>query len=271
MAKGPDWGIGGYEAFAELLEPAAERVVELARPEFPETALDVGCGTGNAAMLLAAGGARTTGLDPSPRLLQVADARARDEGLTIQFIEGGAEQIPLATGSVDLVVSVFGVIFSAEPATALEELLRVVRPGGRILLSAWLPTGPIFAGGQVVRELMARSQPDAAAAVTPPTHVWHDPATYAHAVPGGLASITVHEETLEFRSPAPELFVAEQQEHHPMWIAARRAISDEPAWGAAMERQVELLREASSEPSAMVVDGRYHVIELRPTIALDQL
>jgi SAM-dependent methyltransferase len=271
MARGPDWGAGGYEHFAAVLEPAAERIVELARPEFPLTALDVGCGTGNATVLLAARGARTTGLDPSPRLLQVADARARDAGLAIDFIEGVAEEIPLPSGSVDLVVSVFGVIFSADPTGALEELLRVVRPGGRILLSAWLPRGPIHAGGQLVRELMARRQPEVAAGVGPPPHVWHEPSTYAAAVPGGLASIVVHEERLEFSSPAAELFVAEQQEHHPMWTAARRAVGDETAWAEVMEQYVDILSAASSDPSSMRVFSDYRVIEISPTLALNQL
>src|ERR1700712_1983100 len=271
MAKGPDWGVGGYEHFAAILEPAAERIVELARPEFPQTALDVGCGTGNAAVLLAARGARTTGLDPSPRLLQVADVRAREEGLTIDVIEAVGEEIPLPSGSIDLVLSVFGVIFSTDPGGALSELLRVLRPGGRILVSAWLPRGPIFDGGQLVRELMATSQPEAAAAVAAPAHVWHDPSTYAHSIPGGMASITGHEERLEFVSPAAELFVAEQQEYHPMWTAARRAIADEAAWGAVMEQYVALLKEASSDPSSMRVFSDYRVIEIDPTLALDDI
>jgi 2-polyprenyl-3-methyl-5-hydroxy-6-metoxy-1,4-benzoquinol methylase len=76
-----DWSVGRYEHVAAQLSPAAREVVERALPTPGEWVLDVGCGTGNAALLAAARGARVVGVDPASRLLEVAQQRAAEEGL----------------------------------------------------------------------------------------------------------------------------------------------------------------------------------------------
>ena len=109
-----DWGAGRYETTAERLAPVARVVVERAFPRPGERVLDLGCGTGNAALLAARAGATVTGVDPAARLLQVARERAESEGLDIEFRPGEAGAIPLADGSVDVIVSVFAVIFAPD-------------------------------------------------------------------------------------------------------------------------------------------------------------
>jgi ubiquinone/menaquinone biosynthesis C-methylase UbiE len=92
--------------------------------------LDVGCGTGNAALLAPARGATVTGVDPAARLLDVARARAIDHGLDITFSLGEAAALPIQSGSVDVLLSVFGVIFAPDPVTAAAEMARVTAPHG---------------------------------------------------------------------------------------------------------------------------------------------
>src|SRR5262249_38420696 len=138
-----DWGLGNYERTAGQLAPAARTVVEVAAPVAGEHAVDVGTGTGNGALLAAARGARTTGVDPAPRLLEVARGRAASAGLDITFAPGDAASLPLGDGEADAVFSVFGVIFAPDPAAAAAELARVTAPAGRIVFSAWLPEGAI--------------------------------------------------------------------------------------------------------------------------------
>ena len=75
-----DWGAGRYEETAARLEPAARVIVERAAPAAGEHVVDVGCGTGNAALLAAERGATVTGVDPAPRLLEVARGRPRHAG-----------------------------------------------------------------------------------------------------------------------------------------------------------------------------------------------
>src|SRR6266536_5366377 len=114
-----EWGQGRYESVAEQLLPAAEVVVERAAPKEGERVVDVGCGTGNAALLAAERGAKVTGVDPAGRLLDVAAAEASERGLDADFVIGEAASIPLDDDSVDLAISVFGVIFAPDPQAAV--------------------------------------------------------------------------------------------------------------------------------------------------------
>src|SRR5688500_11967438 len=101
-----DWGVGRYETTAAHLEPAAGTVVERAALRQGERVLDLGCGTGNAALAAARLGADVVGVDPAARLLDVARARAAAEGLSARFEAGSADAIPLPDAAVDVVVSV---------------------------------------------------------------------------------------------------------------------------------------------------------------------
>jgi ubiquinone/menaquinone biosynthesis C-methylase UbiE len=99
--------------------------------------LDIACGTGNVTIPLARRGAMVTGLDMMPHLLEEARARAAREGLRIRFDEGFAETLPYPDGSFDMLVSMFGIMFSPLQATVASEMARVLKPGGRLALANW--------------------------------------------------------------------------------------------------------------------------------------
>ena len=99
--------------------------------------LDLGTGTGNAALLAAKAGAEITAVDPSPRLLNVAEARIRQG----RFEVAKAEDLPFDDASFDRVLSLFAVIFSEQPQKAASEITRVLKPDGRALITAWEPVG----------------------------------------------------------------------------------------------------------------------------------
>jgi ubiquinone/menaquinone biosynthesis C-methylase UbiE len=127
---------GGAEAFiARLSIPAGARV------------LDVACGTGNTAIPLAQRGCIVTGVDIAPNLLVQARERAAAEGLSIQFDEGDAEQLPYPDASFDAVVTMFGAMFAPRPELVASELARVLKPGGLLAMANWNPgsfTGDMF-------------------------------------------------------------------------------------------------------------------------------
>ncbi len=150
-----DWGAGQYERTAAVLAPAAQQAVSVLAPSAGERVLDVACGTGNAALLVAAASAEVVGIDLAERLVEIAAERAHGAGLSERstFIVANAEKLPFADDSFDTAISVFGVIF-AEPGPAVSELLRVIRPGGRIVVTSWIPTGGMFAGVNVLREAL---------------------------------------------------------------------------------------------------------------------
>lgn len=105
-----------------------------------DTVLDVACGNGNATLVAAATGARVTGLDITPELLDVGRAAAPE----IDWVEGDAEALPFPEAHFDVVISTFGCMFAPDHERTANEIRRVVKPGGRIAIACWAPDG---AGG----------------------------------------------------------------------------------------------------------------------------
>jgi SAM-dependent methyltransferase len=135
------WTIGDYPDMARSLQGAAKTIVERCELSAGVSLLDVATGAGNVAIPAAAAGATVTGLDLTPRLLEVARERADDAGLEVSFVEGDAEELPFGDDSFDRVTSCFGVMFAPRQALAASELVRVARPGSTIVVAAWTPEG----------------------------------------------------------------------------------------------------------------------------------
>ena len=166
-----DWGIGNYERTAEMLLPAARVLVDAASLRRGERVLDLGAGTGNAALLAAAAGARVIAVDPSPRLLGVASAAARRNGLELTCERGDAASIPAPDATFDCVLANFAVIFAPDPDAALVELVRVGKADSRVALTAWLPGGAMGALASTAQELVRSAL---GAPPAPPGFAWHD-------------------------------------------------------------------------------------------------
>jgi len=150
------WTAGDFGRIATGYAPgAAEFIARLGLAQ-GERVLDVACGTGNLALPAARAGALTTGIDIAPNLIAQATESAAAEGLAVRFEVGDAEALPYADASFDTVVSMFGVMFAARPERAAAELLRVTRPGGRIALANWTPSGFI---GQMLRIVVGHVPP----------------------------------------------------------------------------------------------------------------
>ena len=135
------WTAGDFAAVAPMLEDASAAVVERLAVSADHDYLDVATGSGNAAILGAWRGARTTGLDLVPKLIDAARERSRQEGLDVEWIVGDAQDLPFADDNFDRVSSVFGAMFAPDHATAAAELVRVCRPGGLIAVTGWTPEG----------------------------------------------------------------------------------------------------------------------------------
>ena len=256
-----DWGVGNYERTAQMLLPAAQELVGHAALTAGERVLDVGCGTGNAALLAAAAGAVVTALDPSPRLLEVAATTAREQGLELDCRQGHAGAVPAADGSFDCVLSNFGLIFSPEPEATAAELARVVAPGGRVLLTSWLPEGAVsaFAGA-------AQDEVRAALGVPPPPPspvAWHEEASvHALVAPHGLVAsrLAVHE--LAFTDTSPEAFLEAELANHPMAITGYQVLQGTGQAEAARERLLRILTEQNEDANAFRGTSRYAVIRI---------
>ena len=134
------WMAGDFGKIAKSNVREAEAFVS--RLDLPDGAhvLDLACGTGNLSIPLARRGARVTGIDIAPNLLEQARARAAEEGLEISFEEGDAEQLPCPDGAFDAVVSMFGAMFAPQPELVIAECARVLKPGGLLAMANWTPS-----------------------------------------------------------------------------------------------------------------------------------
>ena len=166
---------------AEALAPASRLAVSAAEISGGERIVDVATGTGNAALLAAARGAATIGVDLEPALLALAARRADAAGVAVTWVEGDAAALPVGDGSADAVLSVFGVMYVPDHPAAARELVRVAAPGGRIVLAAWTPDSAMSAMGAVLADYLPPPPPPPPAS-GPPSR-WGD----AIELPGLLA------------------------------------------------------------------------------------
>jgi len=150
------WGNGPFDKIAETIEDLHASVAEALPVRPGADALDLGCGTGRVAELLADAGAAVVGVDLSPALIETAKERAQERGLAIDYRVGDCENlVGIDAASFDAVGSSVGVMFAPDHRASAAELGRVTRPGGRIALANWQP-GP---GVQDLFRIMAPFQP----------------------------------------------------------------------------------------------------------------
>ncbi len=112
--------------------PCAARLVKRAGVRSGQRVLDVACGTGVVSVTAARLGARVTGLDLTPELLELARENGRIAGVEIDWREGDVEKLPFGDAAFDVVLSQYGHIFAPRPEIAIGEMLRVLKPGGTI-------------------------------------------------------------------------------------------------------------------------------------------
>jgi SAM-dependent methyltransferase len=163
----------GWAYFAPLQSfttiPAG-RLVEHAGIRAGMRVLDVACGTGVVAVTAARAGARVTGLDLTPELLQAARVNAEIAGVAIEWHEGDVEHLPFEAEAYDAVVSQYGHMFAPRPDVATGEMLRVLKRGGTIAFSTWPPE--LFIGRMF--RLVADYLPAPPPGASPPPQ-WGDP------------------------------------------------------------------------------------------------
>lgn len=261
--QGPDWGVGHYERTAAVLLPAAQVVVDVAAVRPGERVLDLGSGTGNVALLAAATGAQVTAVDPSERLLGVALAAAREQGLDLTCVVGEAASLPVSEATVDCLLSNFGVIFAPDAEAAAAETARVLAPGGRAVLSAWLPGGAVGSCVATAQELVREAL---GAPPAPPAFPWHDVAAVGALFSDrGLAVTEGSQRHLVFTAPSPEAYLDAELANHPLAIAAFALLRQRGQADAARARLLDVLRDGNEDPGAFRCTSRYVVLVARGT------
>lgn len=165
------WEKGDFTRIAALMRQSGEALVHSLGITPPLRALDLGCGDGTTALPLARLGARVTGIDIARNLVDAGNRRARESGISeLTFHEGDATRLHGVEDQMfDLTLSVFGAMFAPKPFDVAREMVRVTRPGGRIVMGNWIPNDPTSFVSQLLRISSAFAPPPPEGFVSPMT------------------------------------------------------------------------------------------------------
>jgi ubiquinone/menaquinone biosynthesis C-methylase UbiE len=164
------WEKGDFTLIASTMRESGEALVATLGIADGLDVLDLGCGDGTTALPAARLGANVLGVDIASNLVAAGNARARSLGLTnCRFQEGDASDLnEIDDDSFDLVVSIFGAMFAPRPFDVAKEVVRVTRPGGRIVMGNWIPNDPTLVA-QILKISSAYSPPPPEGFVSPMT------------------------------------------------------------------------------------------------------
>src|SRR5512139_1198698 len=164
------WEKGDFTRIAESMRESGSALVKGLGITKGLKVLDLGCGDGTTALPAARLGAEVLGVDIARNLVAAANKRVRDQGLTnCSFQEGDASNLrELKDEEFDLVVTIFGAMFAPKPFDVAKEMVRVTRPGGRIVMGNWIPNDPTLVA-QVLKISSAYSPPPPEGFISPMT------------------------------------------------------------------------------------------------------
>lgn len=195
------WASGDYAVIGTTLQLVGELLAEACDLRCDERVLDVAAGNGNATLAAARRGCKVTSTDYVAALLECGAERARAERATAEFLTADAEALPFTDASFDAVLSTFGVMFTPDQTQAAHELARVCRPGGRIGLANWTPSGFI---GQLFKTLGRHVPP--APGVAPPA-LWGTETHLATLFGDRASQITATPRLFKFRYRSAAHFI----------------------------------------------------------------
>ncbi len=263
------WEMGDFTRIAATMRESGRELVAALGIAPGTRVLDVGCGDGTTALPAAELGAAVLGVDIARNLVEAGIRRAREGGLgNVEFRHGDTADLrAVPDRSFDLVVSIFGAMFASRPFDVARELVRVTRPGGRIVMGNWIPDDPTLVA-QILRISAAHTPPPPAGFVGPMT--W---GVEAHVVARFEAAgvprerIACERATFTFRRPGPPAaFVAEFRDFYGPTMRAFAA-ARQGGREAALLRELEELfagENRSPDPATTRIPANY----LRVTVDL---
>jgi len=188
------WMAGDYDRFSRYMEGGARDFYERLNVAPGCRLLDVGCGSGQFALIAAKDGLEVTGVDIASNLVERARLRAQAEGLPACFQEADAEALPFEDASFDVVASLIGAMFAPRPDLVAKELLRVCTPGGTIAMANWTPQGFV---GQMFKTVSTFIAPSG----MPSPVLWGDEDTVRERLGKGLSDLNLVRRHYAFTYP----------------------------------------------------------------------
>jgi SAM-dependent methyltransferase len=244
------WASGDYAVIGTSLQIIGERLCEAVDVAAGQTVLDVAAGNGNASLAAARRGCEVTATDYVESLLERARRRADADGLPLTTKVADAEDLPFEDASFDVVLSTVGVMFTPNPDRAAAELLRVVRPGGRIGLANWTPEGFI---GQMFKVVGAHVPPPAG---VPSPLQWGTEARVQELL-GGEAKVETERRHFTFRFRSAEDYFETFKEFYGPLLKASAAL-DVDGQRSLRDQLVALANGANrNTDGALTIDSEY--------------
>ena len=239
------WEKGDFTRIAATMRESGEAVVAALGIATGMKVLDLGCGDGTTALPAARAGADVLGVDISSNLVAAGNRRAQAEGLkNVRFQEGDATNLSdLADKSFDLVVSIFGAMFAPKPFDVAREMVRVTRPGGRIVMGNWIPGDPTLVA-QILKISSSYSPPPPEGFVSPMTWGIQDNVIERFAAAGvPKENISCVRDTYTFNAPqSPAAFVADFKNYYGPTMNAFAA-AEQNGKAADLQKELEALFE----------------------------
>ena len=193
------WAMGDYPAVVtEVIHTTGPVLVEVTGIAPGDRVLDVAAGAGNASIPAALAGAEVVASDLTPDLVETGRQAAERAGVTLRWEVGDAEHLPYADAEFDTVISCVGVMFAPHHQEAADELVRVVRPGGRVGLLSWTPSGFI---GRMFATMKPYAPPPPPGASPPP--LWGDEDHVRTLFGDRVTDLTLQRRTGRCRPPVP--------------------------------------------------------------------
>ncbi len=237
------WEKGDFTRIADTMRKSGEAFVEKLGITKGLKVLDLGCGDGTTAVPAAKLGADVLGVDIARNLVEAGKRRAAERGLTnLKFQEGDAsnlERVPHK--SFDLVVSIFGAMFAPKPFDVAKEMVRVTRPGGRIVMGNWIPNDPTLVA-QILKISSNYTPPPPEGFVSPMTWGVENNVIERFAAAGVPATnISFARDTFTFNFPStPAAFVDEFRKYYGPTMNAFEA-AEKQGRAAELQKQLEEL------------------------------
>ena len=244
------WASGDFAVVGTTLQIVGESLAEAVDVRAGERVLDVAAGNGNATLAAARRFAEVTSTDYVPALLDKGRERARAEGLPVHFETADVENLPFQDASFNIVLSTYGCMFAPDHARPAREMMRVLRPGGRIGLANWTPGGFI---GRLFKVIGAHVPPPAG--LQSPA-LWGTKAHLAALFPEA-ADIACTSRFFNFRYRSAAHWVQVFRDYYGPTHKAFAAL--DATRGAALEADIVALLEELNVggPDSLVVPGEY--------------
>jgi len=260
------WEKGDFTRIAAYMRESGERVVGRLGVKPTDKVLDLGCGDGTTAVPLARTGADVTGIDIARNLVEAGNRRAAQMGLkNLRFQEGDAQDLAeVPDASFDLSMSIFGAMFAPRPFDVARQMVRVTKPGGRIVMGNWIPNDPTFVS-QLLKVSSAFTPPPPEGFVSP--MLWGVESNILErfekaGVPA--ANVSMARETYLFEGGGtPESYIEEFRQYYGPTMNAFEAAQKDGKEGDLRRQLVELARAHNQSKDGISIPATFMLVTVQ--------